>query len=184
MSGCQDGVVARNRRPQPKAEKRAELVTAARGLFLEEGYDATSISRVAKAASVAPNTVYWYFEDKDALFCAVLDELLAEDLAAYGDMVDAPLGEQALWLVGRLRRVKALMATVHARVGVSPVIAAWHDRFHAMVDEVLAQQLGAPVPDAVSAIATFAIEGIVTHDVDDDRARNVCDALVSQVLVR
>ncbi|MFA9269538.1 MAG: TetR/AcrR family transcriptional regulator [Baekduiaceae bacterium] len=173
----------RNRRPQPKAEKRAELVSAARQLFLEDGYDATSISRVAKAASVAPNTIYWYFDDKDTLLCAVLDELLAEDLAAYTDVAGAPLNEQALWLVGRLRRVRGLMATVHARVAVSPVVADWHDRFHAMVDQVLAQQLGAPVPDAASAIASFAVEGLVTHDVDDERAREVCDALVSSVLV-
>lgn len=183
MIGCQDDGVPRNRRPQPKAEKRAELVEAARELFLAEGYDATSISRVAKTASVAPNTVYWYFDDKDTLLCAVLDELLAEDIAAYAEVVEAPLGDQALWLVGRLRRAKGLMATVHARVGVSPVIAAWHDRFHAMVDDVLSHQLGAPVPEAASVIASFAIEGLVTHDVDDDQARQVCDALVSLVLV-
>lgn len=178
--------MARNRRPQPKAEKRAELVAVARELFLEEGYEATSVSRVAKGASVAPNTVYWYFEDKDALFVAVLDELFTEDLAAYGEVETAALGAQAMWLVGRLRRVKGLMATVHARVGVSPVIAAWHDRFHATVDAIIARQLPGPVdPGALvveSTIASFTVEGLITHDVPDDEARLVCDALVARLL--
>ncbi len=178
--------MARNRRPQPKAEKRAELVAVARELFLEEGYEATSVSRVAKGASVAPNTVYWYFEDKDALFIAVLDELFAEDLAAYAEVEGAPLAEQAFWLVGRLRRVRGLVATVHARVRVSPAIAAWHDRLHATIDAVIAHQLPGPVDPGVlaveSTIASFTVEGLITHDVPDDEARPVCDALAARLL--
>ena len=57
--------MARNKRPQAADEKRAEIVAAARRLFIDAGYSATSMSRLAKEAGVAPNTIYWYFGDKD-----------------------------------------------------------------------------------------------------------------------
>ena len=65
----------RNRRTQPEAEKRAELISTARALFLSDGYDATPMNRIAREAGVTPNTIYWYFRDKEQLLLAVLDEL-------------------------------------------------------------------------------------------------------------
>lgn len=70
--------MARNKRPQPADEKRAEIVAAARRLFVEDGYDATSMSRLAKEAEVAPNTIYWYFGNKDDVLIAVLTAVMAD----------------------------------------------------------------------------------------------------------
>ncbi|WP_155771679.1 helix-turn-helix domain-containing protein, partial [Mycobacterium asiaticum] len=70
--------MARNKRPQAADEKRAEIVAAARRLFIDAGYDATSMSRLAKEAGVAPNTIYWYFGDKDDVLIAVLDSVMAD----------------------------------------------------------------------------------------------------------
>ncbi|MFL6105324.1 MAG: TetR/AcrR family transcriptional regulator, partial [Marmoricola sp.] len=75
----------RNRRPQDRDEKLAEIVSAASSLFSEAGFEQTSMARIAQAAGVTPNTIYWYVEDKDALLVAALDHLLgagAEDFAA------------------------------------------------------------------------------------------------------
>ena len=55
----------RNKRPQAADEKRGEIVSAARELFIHAGYDATSMGRLAVAAGVSANTIYWYFADKD-----------------------------------------------------------------------------------------------------------------------
>ena len=57
--------MAQTKRGQDRAEKRDEIIAAARTLFIETGYEDTSISRLAAAAGVAPNTIYWYFKDKD-----------------------------------------------------------------------------------------------------------------------
>ena len=70
--------MARNKRPQAADEKRAEIVAAARRLFIDDGYDATSMSRLAKDAGVAPNTIYWYFGDKDDVLIAVLTAVMAD----------------------------------------------------------------------------------------------------------
>ena len=77
----------RNRRPQDREEKRAEIVVAARRLFVEEGYDAASMTRIARDAGVVSNTQYWYLQDKDSIFIAVLDAVLADSMASYSEIL-------------------------------------------------------------------------------------------------
>ncbi|PXW33935.1 UNVERIFIED_CONTAM: TetR family transcriptional regulator [Williamsia faeni] len=71
--------MARNNKPQPAGEKREEIVAAARALFLEDGYDSTSMNKLAKEAGVAANTIYWYFGDKDDVLVAVVSAVMADD---------------------------------------------------------------------------------------------------------
>ena len=78
-----------NRRQQDREEKRAELLAAARRLFIENGYEATSMAALAKAAGVAGNTIYWYFADKDDVLIAVLDAVLSDALAEYEQVASA-----------------------------------------------------------------------------------------------
>ena len=64
-----------------KAATRAHLRATARDLFDRDGFDATSIGAITRAAGVAHGTFYVHFASKEVL----LDELLAEfneDLAA------------------------------------------------------------------------------------------------------
>src|SRR3954468_5491110 len=111
----------RNRRPQDREEKRAEIVAAATALFTESGYEETSVSKVATAAGVTTNTIYWYFADKDALLVAVLDHVLGEALAEAGSEPDRPWVDQVLWAVDRLDQYRRLVTVVHARTATSPV---------------------------------------------------------------
>ncbi|MGP3992152.1 TetR/AcrR family transcriptional regulator, partial [Streptomyces sp. 3N207] len=55
------------------ARKRAAILTAARELFLADGFDRTSVDAVAARAEVSKRTVYDYFGDKQTLLQAVLD---------------------------------------------------------------------------------------------------------------
>ena len=52
--------------------KGALILDTARQLFLERGYDATSLDDVAAASGVSKTTVYNNFEDKEGLFRAVV----------------------------------------------------------------------------------------------------------------
>jgi AcrR family transcriptional regulator len=47
--------------------RRAQIVEAAAGLWLRDGFDATSVEAIARAAGLAKGTVYLYFPSKDAL---------------------------------------------------------------------------------------------------------------------
>ncbi|MFJ7073662.1 TetR/AcrR family transcriptional regulator [Streptomyces sp. NPDC098781] len=54
-------------------QKRAAILTAARELFLADGFDRTSVDAVAARAEVSKRTVYDYFGDKRTLLQAVVD---------------------------------------------------------------------------------------------------------------
>lgn len=54
---------------------RAQLVAAARSMFEQKGYSATTMSDIAAAAGFSHGTVYTYFNDKRDVFRAVVDDL-------------------------------------------------------------------------------------------------------------
>lgn len=60
------------------ARKRAAVLDAATRMFLDAGYGATSMEQVAAAARVAKQTLYNQFGSKEALFRAIVEELVRE----------------------------------------------------------------------------------------------------------
>jgi len=72
-----------------------KLIKTAEELFMEEGYDAVNIRRIAKASGVAVGTVYNYFSSKDELYLEVLKdswdktmEVLSQILLETSDLDD------------------------------------------------------------------------------------------------
>ena len=169
----------------PKEQKREELLLAAGELFVRDGYDATSMSKLAAHAGVTANTLYWYFRDKDELLVAVADRYLEGLLRHHATLADKPLAEQLRWLVDSLRPVKHLVATVHNRVAVSESVATWHTGFHRSVEDLFTRRLPGPVPArrraAEVAAATFALEGALTHDLDDTTTAQLCEIVAERL---
>lgn len=65
----------------PRAQaKRTQITTAARRLFLEQGFAATSMDAIAATAGVSKQTLYSYFPGKEEMLTQVLLELI-QDLA-------------------------------------------------------------------------------------------------------
>lgn len=73
-------------------EKRALIVAAATALFLELGYDRTSLARIADRSGVSRATLFKQFPSKAALFDAIVTESWStaddEDPPPAGDVVD------------------------------------------------------------------------------------------------
>jgi TetR/AcrR family transcriptional regulator, mexJK operon transcriptional repressor len=59
-------------------ELREQILRAATELFLTEGYGSTSIEAVAARAGISKRTFYHRFEDKAALFAAVVHRIVEE----------------------------------------------------------------------------------------------------------
>ncbi|MFD1657788.1 TetR/AcrR family transcriptional regulator [Streptomyces caeni] len=57
-----------------RARSRAKILSAAKRLFLEDGYDGVNLDRIAAEAGVARQTVYNRFGSKDAVFRAVMED--------------------------------------------------------------------------------------------------------------
>jgi AcrR family transcriptional regulator len=60
------------RRPGPSSS-RTDILTAARELFAEKGYDGASIRAIARGAGVDPAMVHHFFDSKDRLFVAAME---------------------------------------------------------------------------------------------------------------
>lgn len=88
-------------------EKRALIVAAATALFLELGYDRTSLARVAERSGVSRATLFKQFPTKAALFDAIVTESWSsadeEVLPPAGNVVDglSAIGRRYVELLGR-----------------------------------------------------------------------------------
>lgn len=177
--------MAKTKSAQARQEKEQEICAVARKMFVESGYD-VSVNRIAEGAGVAPNTLYWYFADKDALLIAVLDQIVAEAVGEFVHQREQTLESQVVWLLGVLEGVKNLIATVHARVTLSDSLRIWHDDFHRMVEATLRVQLesqgvAACDLDHAARVAMFVIEGLLAHPTPTEDRRALVSWLVSMV---
>lgn len=90
------------RREQNKARKHQALLQAGLELFLEQGAASTSVEQLASRAGMARGTFYLYFDGKDALFDAVIDQLfdpLMQVLATVEDELRAAETPEACFAV-------------------------------------------------------------------------------------
>jgi AcrR family transcriptional regulator len=92
--------------------KRREILSAARALFMSEGYDETGMEAVARQACVSTATLYAHFAGKAELFRAMVDEMIADTGEDVRRGAQAPGGAR-----GRLTS----FAVAYARFCASPV---------------------------------------------------------------
>ena len=82
------------RREREKQELRGRILDAARELFVEHGFDAVTMRKIAERIEYSPTAIYFHFRDKQALLRELCDEdfgALARDfrkIAAIGDPVE------------------------------------------------------------------------------------------------
>ena len=64
------------------AARREQLITTARGLFAERGYDGTAVEEIAATAGVSKPVVYEHFGGKEGLYAVVVDREVRTLLSA------------------------------------------------------------------------------------------------------
>jgi AcrR family transcriptional regulator len=62
------------RKERHKEELKKDILTAAKELYLENGFEATSIRNIAEKIEYSPATVYLYYKDKDEIMHALHQE--------------------------------------------------------------------------------------------------------------
>jgi AcrR family transcriptional regulator len=81
VCGMQENGPARSRREEYTEATRQALLAAGRHAFASEGYQAAGIEAISRAARVTRGAFYHHFEDKKALFDAVVVAMQAEAAA-------------------------------------------------------------------------------------------------------
>ena len=75
MTARTPGEADGGRREERKAQNRAKLLEAARKVFAEKGYGEATARDIVRETDLATGTFYNYFDDKQDVFMALLDEM-------------------------------------------------------------------------------------------------------------
>jgi AcrR family transcriptional regulator len=79
------GIVERKERE--REEMRLRILEAARKLFLDNGYEKTSIRSIADAIEYSPATIYLYFKDKNELLFALHQEAFQKLIEEFSNVL-------------------------------------------------------------------------------------------------
>ncbi len=105
--GVKRSAAAGGLRARRVARTETELIDAARALFLENGYVATTLAQIARRAGLAERTVYVRFGTKATLFRRVVDQALVGDTQPI-DFAHRPLTREAMTAQTLTERIHAL----------------------------------------------------------------------------
>lgn len=146
---------------RPRSDIRGRVLEAARSRFLEEGVDGAALRAIARDAGTSIGMIYYYFQSKDELFLAVVEETYAGVLADLEVALapDRPARERIreLYLrIGSLSEAELDIVRLMVREAISS-----SSRF----DKLLERFARGHVPLVLSALVDGIAEGSVTNRV-------------------
>jgi len=108
-----------------------QVLDAASICFAEEGFHGTSMAKLAKAAGMSVGHIYHYFDSKEAIIAAIVQQELAkqleifEELKQQDDVLKALIDRADQGLATRMdKRQAGLRLEILAEAGRNPKIAA------------------------------------------------------------
>jgi AcrR family transcriptional regulator len=177
------------------AATRSGLLTAARAVFIKEGYAQAAVTEIVARAGASVGSLYHHFSGKADLYLALFDELengyIERTRSAVRGARDAGVADpMVLFLVGARGYLDVSieqreLAGVFARGDGPPGFElVWQQRLRAWVTkntEFFARS-GEPLDEAVAIVMTGAMMLAVaelTRAEDGLRARQIADSVIS-----
>ena len=93
---------------RPSRDRRSRILEIAGGLFLEHGYQGTSMSQIAAAVGGSKGTLYAYFNSKEALFEAYLQDRMQAEAWVF-DLPDHAKNPQSVLTILGKRFLKLIV---------------------------------------------------------------------------
>ena len=78
-----------------KTERPSEILDAALSLFVSKGFVATRLDDIAKKAGVSKGTLYLYFESKELIFQAMVEDMIIPEVDRVEDTVKLHAGSKS-----------------------------------------------------------------------------------------
>jgi AcrR family transcriptional regulator len=155
------------RRPDGGPDTRGAILTAARDLFAENGFDRTTMRAVAARAEVDPALIHHYFGTKDQLLAASL-ELPVDPVALLGDLGADPehAGEElvrrvlGIWESDPETRAR-LVALLRTGISHDHAATLLRDLFGRTILAVLRRFVAADQPELRAALAGTQVGGLI-----------------------
>jgi len=136
-----------------KADRPGEILEAAMAVFAEKGFAAARLDEIAARAGVSKGALYLYFETKEEIFRAVVEQAIAPNIQAIRSMIAAHPGPFPDLLRLFAERMTQVVDTLPIGGVVKMVIGEarnFPEIARVYHDALVAQALGA-LSDAVAA---------------------------------
>ena len=177
------------RRSRKKRQTRVAIEDAALSLFLEQGYEATTVDEITERADVSTTTFFRYFPSKAEVLLSdhgqqlpALHQAILGRPATESDLVAVRRAVQEEWVhsidAERTALKARIVATSDALSGLS------YQRGHrwlAVIADALAQRHGLDQADTRSSIAARVTLALLADAVDDWLTGNCVDDLETVV---
>lgn len=191
------------RRPGRPTLSNEELLATALDLFLELGFERTSIDAITAAAGMAKRTVYARYGDKKTLFKAAIKRAIEEWIVPVERLraAEVPDFEQTLFRIGRILLANILspaglrlLRLTNAESGRMPEIGVYNveqgtEPTIAYLEDLFRRRLGPDFAEATDAahaflylvvggLANAAAWGVQADEQTVDRHLNYCIPLL------
>jgi AcrR family transcriptional regulator len=161
---------------KPPEERRQELIETAHALFLNQGYEQTTVGDIVRQVGVAQGLFYYYFRSKQEIFLAVVDQFL-----------EARLGDLAVFLRDKqqppLKRVRNLMQVLSAFLRETEALyprnrAGMAEEMYTLMYNHVVEQIE---PMVAQLLAEGAAQGLLSAPYPDRLARFIISGFVGVV---
>ncbi|QNG43462.1 TetR/AcrR family transcriptional regulator [Sphingobium yanoikuyae] len=158
-------------------ESRGNILAAARSLFAQKGYDATSLDEIARDAGFTKGAVYYFFGSKEALFLSLLDAIeqrsightasvMAECQGTTDQQISLFVRLQAQWAANNPQDLAILMRSsidaVNDNSGISRKVAGIYQRMETALAAALRRDESRTRSDDENADAVVSL--LALHD--------------------
>src|SRR5829696_3652795 len=185
------------------AARLGQILEAAKRVFAERGFRRATTREVARAAGISEGTIYNYFEDKDALLMAILEELneterRAEDFEEGMAMEFRAFLEQYLrrrmsliWENREVFRVVLSEILVNAELRerylkqvVDPTMSIAEENFRSRMEQEKMPKAEAPLAmrSVAGAVLGVLVLGLLGDEEINSRSDEVPDVLVGLLI--
>ena len=133
-----------------KGEKRKqELLGIAYQLFIQKGYEETSIDEIIAQANIAKGTYYYYFPSKEATLEAVIDMMIDNEVRRAREILSAPMPVP--------QKMIGVITSLHPEQDENNIADALNKRENIVMHEKVSRRI---IDEAVPLLAQVVSEGI------------------------
>ncbi len=166
----------RSRREEYTEATRQALLSAGRDIFAREGYQAAGIEAISRAARVTRGAFYHHFEDKKALFDAVVVSLQSEAAAKIEEKARA---QRKIWdrlSVGIDAYLDACLEPAYGRIVVQEASAVLGNERYREIEETY------PMALLTATLHALKRDGEIDFE-DINLLSRMVDAMICEVAI-
>ena len=133
-----------------KGEKRKlELLKIAYEMFLERGYENTSVDEIIDKAQIAKGTYYYYFPSKEVMLEEVIEMMIESEVETAGQIIgkDIPVLQKIVSVIASIRPAESEKPIKDALIHPSNVLM--HDKIRKRLIEEMVPLLTEVVKEGV-----------------------------------